>query len=126
MLFRIYLTGGNNSTRIGGTDMKQNMSSLIFIAAAAGFTAGLIVEKRNRCKPLTPEKVLNFVKRSLQNKLPLDGAWIFLSPHEMTRNDLSAYVYQGGITVKGRDGVRHYDFIADARTGSLLDLKAQK
>lgn len=106
--------------------MRHNMGSLIFIAAAAGFTAGMILEKRNRRKPLSPEKVLGSVKKSLQNKLPLDGAWIFLSPHEITRNDLTAYVYQGGITVKKNSGVRHYDFIADAGTGSLIDLKAQK
>lgn len=113
-------------TYIGGTVMKRNIGSIIFVAAAAGFTAGMMLEKRNKKRPLTPEKVLDLVKKSLQNKLPVNGAWIFLSPHEVTRNDLKAYAYQGGLTVKKGEGVEHYDFVADAETGSLIDLKGQR
>ncbi|WP_010630464.1 hypothetical protein [Sporolactobacillus vineae] len=106
--------------------MKRNIGSIILAAAAAGFTAGFILEKQNKKRPLTPEKVLELVKKSLQNKLPVNGVWIFLSPHEVIRNDLKTYAYQGGLTVKKGEGVKHYDFVADAETGSLIDLKAQR
>jgi Predicted small secreted protein len=101
------------------------MGSIVLIAAAAGFTTGIILEKHYRQRPLTPEKVLDRVKKSLQDKLPVDGAWIFLSPHDISRNDLTVSAYRGGLTVKDDGSVKHYDFVADAETGSLIDLKVQ-
>lgn len=105
--------------------MKRSIGLIVLIAAAAGFTAGMFLERQNWQKPLTPEEVLHRVKKSLQDKLPLDGAWIFLSPHEINRNDLTVRAYQGGLTVKNAGSVKHYDFVADAETGSLIDLKMQ-
>lgn len=107
--------------------MNQKIGSIILAAAAAGFAAGITAEKinmRNR-RPLSSEKVLSMVRKAAKENLPIDGAWIFLSPHKITRNALTTEAYQGGFTTKETDSVKHYDFMADARTGTLIELKRQ-
>lgn len=107
--------------------MNTKIGSIILAAAAAGFAAGITVQKiiSEKRGLLSSEKVLSLVKKTVKEKLPVDGAWIFLSPHKVTKDALTAEVYQGGLTVRSGDSVSHYDFIADARAGTLLELKKQ-
>ncbi|WP_353948152.1 hypothetical protein ABNN70_14145 [Sporolactobacillus sp. Y61] len=107
-------------------NMKTGIS--ILIAATAGFAAGIAARKMQQYTDhlLSPEKVMGYVKNKVKKELPVNGAWIGLTPLTQTKDALTSNVYQGGLTVKDGHAVKHYDFIADACTGSLLKLKLQE
>lgn len=107
--------------------MKKKNGILILTAALSGFAAGFAAEKFSAGgrRILSPEKVLRLVKQTAKESVPTDGAWIFLSPHTWTKDALTTVVYRGGLIMNESSPATHYDFIADARTGSLLELKVQ-
>ncbi|MFX3618107.1 MAG: hypothetical protein ACE3JK_11330 [Sporolactobacillus sp.] len=107
--------------------MNKQQKIFIFAACAAGFAAGWMTEKfwPEQDRLLSSEKVLSLVKKKAKEKLPIDGAWIFMSPHAETNGALTHQVYQGGLTVTVEKSVTHYDFVADACSGVLLKLTAQ-
>lgn len=114
---------------IGGIAMKPGICAIILTAGIAGFSAGIATGrlKTSSRHVLSSEKVLHFVKEAAKESLPIDGAWIYLSPQTMTRDALTCEVYRGGLTAAAEGKtVRHFDFVADARTGALLELKAQQ
>ncbi|GGL42431.1 hypothetical protein [Sporolactobacillus putidus] len=108
--------------------MKSGLCAVIVTAGIAGFSAGIAAGKLKggSHRLLSSEKVLHLVRKAAKESLPVEGAWIYLSPQTMTRDSLTCKVYRGGLTAAGGKTVRHYDFIADARTGTLIELKAQQ
>ncbi|CAM3258530.1 hypothetical protein [Sporolactobacillus spathodeae] len=108
--------------------MTKQQGALIVTACVAGFTAGWIVQfatgKSGRL--LSSEKVLRRVKKTVRESLPVDGAWIVMNPRTQSKGGLSSKVYQGGLTVTAEHQTTHYDFTADARTGTLIDFQAQQ
>ncbi|MFT8364018.1 MAG: hypothetical protein ABF586_09355 [Sporolactobacillus sp.] len=96
-------------------------------ACAAGFAAGWAIcyLSHTRGKLLSSEKVLTLVKKAVKQTLPVDGAWIVMSPHTETDTGVAAKVYHGGLTATDEQKTTHYDFTADAHTGTLLKLHAQ-
>lgn len=107
--------------------MSKQQKALILTACAAGFAAGWTAERllNETGRLLNSEKVLRLVKKKAKEKLPIDGAWIFMSPRTQTDGALTHQVYQGGLTVTDEKAIEHYDFVADARSGVLLELTAQ-
>ncbi|RYM02114.1 hypothetical protein EWH99_11610 [Sporolactobacillus sp. THM7-7] len=105
--------------------MKKNLGAVGLVAGVAGFAAGLAVRGLVSGRLLGAEKVLRIVRRTAGKTLPVDGAWIYLSPQNVTRDALSLQIYRGGLTAAGARSVRHFDFMADARTGTLIELKEQ-
>ncbi|MDD9149486.1 MULTISPECIES: hypothetical protein [unclassified Sporolactobacillus] len=107
--------------------MKSGLYAVILTAGIAGFSAGVAVEKfkNGGHRLLSSEKVLHLVRKAAKESLSVDGAWIYLSPQTLTRDALTSRVYRGGLTVAEEKTVGHYDFLADAHTGTLLELKKQ-
>lgn len=73
-------------------------------------------------KPMNPDRILNNVKREFRKEGPLEGSWIEMTKVPWSKHSYHAEVYYGGLS-RLEDGVnQHYEFIADAHTGSLIDL----
>lgn len=92
--------------------------------AAAGFAAGYVVkELSNKNSMVSPEKVLTTIKTTLGDEgTNIRGSWIMMKPEKYTRNSLDYDVYKGGLTkVDGRESSQ-FEFIADANTGTILDI----
>jgi predicted small secreted protein len=93
------------------------------IGAAVGLIGGyaakeIISKKINIC----PEKVLSDVKRQFKEQGPISGSWIHIETEPYNKGQLNYHVYKGGIS-KQEDGVnKQYEFIADASTGTILEL----
>ncbi|MBS4195072.1 PepSY domain-containing protein [Bacillus sp. FJAT-49870] len=94
-----------------------------FAGAAAGIVGGYCLSKKlNETMPLSGEEVLANVKRAFKKEGKIDGSWLQMKPEDYKKYAIKTKVYRGGISTR-QDGERQqYEFIADAYTGSVLDI----
>ncbi|GIN57671.1 hypothetical protein J8TS2_19900 [Lederbergia ruris] len=72
--------------------------------------------------PLSGEKVLADIKHAFKKEGSIDGSWMQMKPEDYQKHAIKTKVYRGGI-MRTRDGEREqFEFIADAYTGSVLDV----
>jgi predicted small secreted protein len=95
-----------------------------FIGAAVGLIGGYMTKEILQQKTnVSPEKVLEQVKRQFKQTGPISGSWIHMVTEPYERHDIHYEVYKGGIS-KNQDGSNEqYEFIADAQTGTLLEVR---
>lgn len=91
------------------------------LAGVTGFAAGYIVAKQTS-RTLTPERALKLVKSKAKEEFKVTGSWIGVNPEEMNRFGLPHLVYKGGLSSSLNASLVQYDFIVDAKTGSILDI----
>lgn len=112
-----------NEKGIGGD--RMNWKSFL-LGAAAGVAAGIIAKELLDPSGYTsPEKVLADVKERIKKNGQIYGSWIVMNPETYVKNEMEYDVYNGGIT-RDIDGKREqFEFIADAKTGTLLELNSR-
>ena len=100
----------------------------LLMGFGVGFAVGYIAKRGLNGKTLSPERALCEVKSTLkENGIDTDGAWIYSQTEELSKDKLSQSVYYGGITENHDDEEAvHYDFVADAKTGTILEFSEQK
>lgn len=92
---------------------------LFAIGALTGYlTKQYLVEK----KTVDADLVLNNVKDDFKDTGDIEGAWIELNPveHEIYPHKTDAF--KGGISRVEDDKLVQYEFIADAYTGTVMDI----
>ncbi|OLN22706.1 peptidase M4 [Domibacillus antri] len=96
-----------------------------WIGAAAGAAAAYLIQKQtSESMNVPPEKVLKQVKETFKQNGPVDGSWIQMKPEEYENNGFRVLVYKGGISRPGETGNEQFEFAADAKTGSLLNVQS--
>lgn len=100
----------------------MNWKSFIF-GAAAGLAGGYLLREAAAQKvPVSGEKILAEVKKSFKKDGPIDGSWLQMKPEDYSKYAIHTKVYRGGIT-RNKDGRREqFEFIADAYTGTVMDI----
>ncbi|MBM7692935.1 putative small secreted protein [Peribacillus deserti] len=102
----------------------MNWKSLL-LGIGAGFAAGYTAKQLLDNKPeASPEKVLSHVKSLLKKGGKIQGSWILMKPEMYQKFDLPYKVYRGGITKSTHGLQEQFEFVADAKTGSILELTA--
>ncbi|SIT85465.1 peptidase M4 [Edaphobacillus lindanitolerans] len=94
------------------------------VGAVAGAVAGAaVVEAVNRADRNVPaEKVLNNVKSAFKKEGPIEGSWIVMKTEPFRQKAVQLDVYRGGLT-REIDGVfEEYEFAADAKTGTVVEI----
>jgi predicted small secreted protein len=91
------------------------------LAAGLGVLGGFYLKQYLDGNAISPEKALKSVKHTVGQKHSIDGSWVHMKPENLVRNGLDFSAYRGGITVSTDNQVRHYNFLVDARTGTVLD-----
>jgi predicted small secreted protein len=72
---------------------------------------------------VSAEKVLDHAKKLFKEQGPISGSWIHMKAENFDKNNLTYQVYKGGISRKSDSGEREqFEFIADAKTGTLLEI----
>ena len=96
----------------------------LFIGFSTGIAAGVLIrEVAKRIEPLKPaEFVLHGVKQSFKKEGPIDGSWIYMKTEEFNRQGISTEVYRGGISRVKEGEMEQFEFFADAKTGSIIEL----
>lgn len=94
------------------------------IGAACGLAAGAITTAILTNQTLvSSEEVLHKIKKLLNEHGRITGSWIMTKPEIVERNSLSYRAYRGGITCIEDHTSVNYEFLADAKTGTVLELK---
>ncbi|MCL1630649.1 hypothetical protein M3N64_01605 [Sporolactobacillus sp. CPB3-1] len=107
--------------------MSNHFNKTLIIGVIAGYIAGMTVTRIMNGKiTLSSEQVLERVKHTAKNQLSFDGAWICLTPHIWSNDQLNHLVYKGGLICNEQGKNHHYDFVADAKSGTILQLKSQR
>lgn len=93
------------------------------LSALAGVAIGWMLSKQVENRILPAEKALTRVKEQVKkSRHTIDGSWIHMAPETREINHMTYDVYTGGLTLTDGNEVKHYDFTADARTGTVLKL----
>lgn len=97
-----------------------------FVAGiATGVAATIIVyEVLNKVAPFkSADDILNNIKNDFKKQGDIDGSWIYMKIENFTNGITQIPVYRGGIS-RTVDGIQEaYEFAADARTGTIVDLR---
>jgi predicted small secreted protein len=99
--------------------MKVKWRTLL-LGAAVGLISGYALSKRIK---LSPEKVLEQVKTNFKKHSPIQGSWIHMEVEPFLKGQIQYQVYKGGIsrTVNGIN--EQFEFIADASTGTIIEVR---
>ncbi|WML45691.1 PepSY domain-containing protein [Neobacillus sp. PS3-40] len=94
-----------------------------FLGASFGFVGGytlkkIISEKIN----LSPEKVLELVKDHFKIQGSIQGSWISMEVESFEKGKIHYKAYRGGISMLVNGASEQYEFIADASTGTIIDV----
>ncbi|WP_062109695.1 PepSY domain-containing protein [Bacillus niameyensis] len=89
----------------------------------AGLIGGYCLRKvLDEKMPLSPEKVLDDVKNTFKKEGSIDGSWMQMKPEDYQKYPVKTKVYRGGIMRTHNEERQQFEFIADAFTGSILDV----
>lgn len=102
---------------------KTSVLTGVVITAASTFMLGaLITNQIKGHRKVRPQSVLARVRKSFEEDGPIEGAWIESKSAPLNRFGLKAAVYYGGITKYEDSELIQYEFIADAYTGTIIDI----
>ncbi|MEH7124132.1 PepSY domain-containing protein [Bacillus sp. JJ1532] len=88
------------------------------VGLAGGYAAReLLVQKT----AVSPERALSNAKNAFKNEGPISGSWIHMQTEPYQKDQLKYDVYRGGISRYTGEETEQYEFIADAKTGTILD-----
>ncbi len=93
------------------------------IGAGIGVLAGAaatIWVKNNR--ELTADDVLDQIKRAFQKEGSIEGSWINFEKQPIRKFAVHSSAYSGGITRIEDGSLVMYEFLADTKTGTVLDI----
>ena len=94
------------------------------IGTAIGFVCGYATKQAiNKWSQPSPDAILHSVKEKIRENGKIIGSWILMKPEMYTKNGLQYNVYKGGVTVLSDDEQQQLEFVADATTGTIIDLR---
>jgi predicted small secreted protein len=99
----------------------MNMKTF-FIGAAVGILGGFAL-KEAITQNITPEKILEKIKNHFKKQGPIQGSWIHTEVEPFEKGTIHYQVYKGGISRQRNGTNEQYEFIADASTGTILDVR---
>ncbi|WP_312469944.1 PepSY domain-containing protein [Neobacillus sp.] len=100
----------------------MNWKSFILGAAVGiigGYAAHEVITQKIK---VSPEKVLEQVKKQFKQNGPISGSWIHMEAEPYEKYQIHYKVYKGGISKNNNGSNEQYEFIADAQTGTLIDI----
>lgn len=96
-------------------------SATLGISSVAGFILGQLIGNRKQ----SASRILKMIRHDFKQEGPVIGSWVDSQAKPYQRYAVKAIVYHGGITRLEDGRPVNYQFIADAHTGSLLELKRE-
>lgn len=89
-----------------------------------GVAAGIVVSKTiDRVNPnIAADSVLKNIKESFNEEGPIDGSWIVMKTEPFKNEVISMEVYRGGISRIMNGELEQFEFAADAKTGTVVEL----
>ncbi|WP_042354749.1 PepSY domain-containing protein [Bacillus rubiinfantis] len=101
----------------------MNWKSFMIGAAIGAISGYLVRELAAKNSTLSPEKVLDNIKKQVGQDGVITGSWIHMNEEPFEKQKVYFKVYKGGISKLIDDVSEQYEFIADAKTGTLIDFQ---
>lgn len=100
--------------------MKANtfIAGLVTGAAAGHLFYHYFIDQ----KETSGDAILEKVKTAFKKEGPIEGSWIQLKKQHYKKFAIDAFVYHGGITCIREGEKKQFEFIADANTGTIIDI----
>ena len=102
---------------------RKYFAPLTIIAVVASFLMGAVTfffaEKKI---PVSADRILEMVKKEFKKEGPIEGSWIEMTKVPWEKYNYQTKVYYGGISRFEEGKITQYEFIADAYTGSVMDI----
>jgi predicted small secreted protein len=92
----------------------------VLTGVAAGIVVSETIDRLNQNVPA--DSVLNTVKTAFKNEGPIDGSWIVMKTEPYQNNVIAMDVYRGGISRIKNGELEQFEFAADAKTGTVVEL----
>ncbi|WP_239254893.1 PepSY domain-containing protein [Listeria ilorinensis] len=94
-----------------------------FAGTLAGAAAGhLVYHCLLNERAVSGDVILERVKDAFKKEGPVEGSWIQLKKQHYKKYAIDTLVYHGGITAIREGEKKHFEFIADASTGTIIDI----
>lgn len=90
------------------------------VGLAGGYAARELLAQKTF---VTPEKTLTNAKEMFKTDGPISGSWIYMKAEPFTMNQLKYEVYRGGISRFSGEEAEQFEFKADAKTGTILQVQ---
>lgn len=84
-----------------------------------GFFTFFLVDQKT---PVNADKILAQVKEQFKEEGPIEGSWIEMTKVPWKKYSYETKVYYGGISRLEEGQVVQYEFVADAYSGTLMDI----
>jgi predicted small secreted protein len=95
-----------------------------FLGVSVGIIGGIAAKEiLDNKSNVSPEKVLEQVKTQFKQHGPISGSWIHMVAEPYEKYELNYRVYKGGIFKNNNGTNEQHNFIADASTGTILDVQ---
>ncbi|THE14800.1 hypothetical protein E1I69_03000 [Bacillus timonensis] len=87
-----------------------------------GFASALLLKEALSDSLIPGDKALKLAKEAFKKNGPIDGSWIQMNPENYSKSGIQYQVYKGGISRKLNQESHQYEFVIDAKTGSILEV----
>lgn len=101
---------------------SQEWSLLSLVLVLAFLIGALSFNQYSKKKTLKADDILKDIKKEFLNEDTIDGSWIELTKVPWKKFAHKTDVYYGGISRYEDNKLVQYEFIADAYTGSVIDI----
>lgn len=94
------------------------------VGLGLGFAGGIFstIWLKNK-QNLHADDVLETIKAAFVKEGPIEGSWINFEKQPLRKFAVTSQGYTGGITRTEDGQLVSYEFLADARTGTVLDIQ---
>ncbi|KKK38398.1 peptidase M4 [Mesobacillus campisalis] len=93
-----------------------------FLGMGAGIAGAFAVKEAVKKENVSPEQILAQAKAVFKKDGPISGSWINMNPETYSKPPLEYRVYKGGISTFSDGKTQLYEFIADASTGTIIEI----
>ncbi|OCA92213.1 PepSY domain-containing protein [Pseudobacillus wudalianchiensis] len=102
--------------------MNTNWGTFILGAVAGAAGAVLVQQSLTKTTYVSAEKALKEVKEAFKSEGTIDGSWIKMKPEPIKKVGMDKMVYKGGVSRTIGQEREQFEFIADSKTGAIMDV----
>jgi predicted small secreted protein len=99
---------------------KNGLAIGVGVGLASGIFSTLWMKNK---QSLRADDVLEQIKGAFLEEGPIEGSWINFEKQPLRKFAVTSQGYTGGITRTEDGQLITYEFLADAKTGTVLDIK---
>ena len=100
-------------------NFKGGIAIGIGIGLLSGVASTLLIKNKQN---LSADLILQRIKKAFLKEGPIEGSWISFEKQPVRKFAVHTEGYNGGITRLEDNRLVTYEFLADAKTGSVLDI----